>query len=226
MIDRSMIETIVLEVIRALESEGKTEVTSDQPKLLIVGDASWIFENTLEKLKQNWDLNFAREPKIEDCESVEHIIFFRASQDLIVKGALGIADTPDSILLAHCLLTGKKGTIVPEPTIEEHLLAKKGPISVNKYLQKLLNYVKELNGFGVKVESIDDFANRGKGSHKAESVPQHQPASTNAGKKKLLTQRDVQDTTADQIFVCKNTIITPSARDAARELGKSIIVAE
>ncbi|WP_423410402.1 hypothetical protein AABM38_10945 [Heyndrickxia sp. MSNUG] len=226
MIDRSMIETIVLEVIRALESEGKTEVTSDQPKLLIVGDASWIFENTLEKLKQNWDLNFAREPKIEDCESVEHIIFFRASQDLIVKGALGIADTPDSILLAHCLLTGKKGTIVPEPTLEEHLLAKKGPSSESKYIQKLLNYIEELNSFGVKVESIDDFANLGKGSQKAEPVPQLMPTSANAGKKKLLTQRDVQDTKTEQIFVCKNTIITPSARDAARELGKSIIVAE
>lgn len=226
MIDRSMVETIVLEVIRALESERETEVTPVQPKLLIAGDASWIFENTLEKLKQNWDLNFAREPKIEDCESVEHIIFFRTSQDLIAKGALGIADTPESILLAHCLLTGKKGTIVPEPILEEHLLAKKGPSSGSKYIQKLLNYVEELNSFGVKVESIDDFANRSKGSQKAETVPQLQPASSSAGKKKLLTQRDVQDTKIDQIFVCKNTIITPSARDAARELGKSIIVAE
>lgn len=226
MIDRSMIETIVLEVIRALESEGKTEVTSDQPKLLIVGDASWIFENTLEKLKQNWDLNFAREPKIEECESVDHIIFFRASQDLIAKGALGIADTSESILLAHCLLTGKKTTIVLEPTLEEHLLAKKGPSTGSKYIQKLLNYVEELNSFGVKVESIDDFANLGKGSQKAEPVPQLMPTSTNDSKKKLLTQRDVQDTKTEQIFVCKNTIITPSARDAARELGKSIIVAE
>jgi len=226
MIDRSMIETIVLEVIRALENEDNTEVTPDQPKLLIAGDASWIFENTLEKLKQNWDLNFAREPKIEDCESVEHIIFFRASQDLIAKGALGIADTPESILLAQCLLTGKKATIVPEPPLEEHLLAKKGSSSGSKYIQKLLNYVEELNSFGFKVESIDDFANRGKGSQKAEPVPQLQPASPSAGKKKLLTQRDVQDTKTEQIYVCKNTIITPSARDAARELGKSIIVAE
>ncbi|MEH7885396.1 hypothetical protein V7654_13880 [Bacillus sp. JJ1609] len=226
MIDRSMIETIVLEVIRALENEGETEVTSVRPKLLIAGDASWIFENTLEKLKQYWDLNFAREPKIEECESVEYIIFFRASQDLIAKGALGIADTPESILLAHCLLTGKKGTIVPEPTLEEQLLAKKGQSLGSNYIQKLLNYVKELNSFGFKLETIDDFANRGKGSQKAESIPQLQPASANAGKKKLLTQRDVQDTKTEQIFVCKNTIITPSARDAARELGKSIVVAE
>ena len=226
MIDRNMVETIVLEVIRALEGERENEVTPVQPKLLIAGDASWIFENTLEKLKQNWDLNFAREPKIEDCESVEHIIFFRSSQDLIAKGALGIADTPESILLAHCLLTGKKGTIVPEPILEEHLLAKKGPSSGSKYIQKLLNYVEDLNSFGVKVESIDDFASRGKSSQKAEPIPQLQPASSNAGKKNLLTQRDVQDTKTEQIYVCKNTIITPSARDAARELGKSIIVAE
>jgi hypothetical protein len=226
MIDRSMIETIVLEVIRALENDGETDASPAKPKLLIAGDASWIFENTLEKLKQNWDLNFAREPKIEECESIEHIIFFRASQDLIAKGALGIADTPESILLAHCLLTGKNATIVPEPTLEEHLLAKKGKSSGSKYIQKLLYYVEELNSFGVKVESIDDFANRGKGSQKAEPFPKVKPASVIAGKKKLLTQRDVQDTKTDQIFVCKNTIITPSARDAARELGKSIIVAE
>ncbi|MCM3572289.1 hypothetical protein M3172_03740 [Mesobacillus subterraneus] len=250
MIDRNLVQSIVIEVIRALEKEQEAETASSLPKLLIIGDASWISEDTLKKLKQNWEVSYSREPKAKECESADHIFFFNASQDFIVKGALGIADTQDTILLSHLLLVGKKVTISPEEGLAGYLNQNLG--QSNRYIKQLKKYVEKLVEFGAEIEAIEEFAKKQPGLSEAYSktnssghslagiksaatldtssqrITEHASTSTNSGieKKKLLTQRDVQDCQATEIIVCKSTIITPSARDAAKELGKSIVVTE
>jgi hypothetical protein len=250
MIDRNLVESIVIEVIRALEKEQEAETASVLPKLLIIGDASWISEDTLKKLKQNWEVSYSRQPKAKECESADHFFFFNASQDFIVKGALGIADTQDTILLSHLLLVGKKVTISPEKGLSGYLKQSIGQSS--RYVVQLKKYVEKLVEFGAEIEAIEDFAKKQPGMNEAYSktnssgtgltgktspgtldarskgIVEHSSNPGNSGikKKKLLTQRDVQDSQATEIIVCKSTIITPSARDAAKELGKSIVVAE
>lgn len=251
MIDRNLVESIVIEVIRALEKEQASETASLLPKLLIIGDVSWISEETLKILKQYWEVSYSRLPKANECESADHIFFFNASQDFIVKGALGIADTQDTILLSHLLLEGKKVTISPEKGLSGYL--KQNIELSNRYVKQLKKYVEKLVEFGAEIEAIEEFAMRkqfnfneakskvvspgnglpGKTSPgipdaSSQRITEHASTLTNSGikKKKLLTQRDVQDCQATEIIVCKSTIITPSARDAAKELGKSIVVAE
>ena len=154
------------------------------------------------------------------------------------------------MLLSHCLLAGKAVTISSEASLAGHLKQSTG--QANGYVKQLLKYKEQLIGFGVQFEAIEDFASRSEGSGKktAQAVStadgqagkspsgkmsawtqEKYEGSSNGhasgeGKKKLLTQRDVQDSKSAEIIVCKSTIITPSARDAAKELGKSIIVAE
>ena len=251
MIDRNLVESIVIEVIRALEKEQVAEQASVLPKLLIIGDASWISEDTLKKLKRNWEISYSRESKAKECESADHFFFFNASQDFIVKGALGMADTEDTILLSHCLLAGKKVTISPEEGLAGYVKQKVG--QSNNYVKQLKKYMEQLVEFGVEIEAIEDFSLRNQLSMKgaklkavshgngfagktstgildarSQGIIEHASTSTISGikKKKLLTQRDVQDCQSTEIIVCKSTIITPSARDAAKELGKSIVVAE
>jgi hypothetical protein len=248
MIDRKVVESIVLEVIRALEKGQAPKTASNLPKLLIIGDASRIFEKTLAKLKGEWEISYSSKPGAEECDSADHIVFFQASQDLMVKGALGIADTSETVLLSHCLLAGKNVTISPEESLARHLKQSAGQVS--GYVKQLFKYKEQLIGYGVKVESIEDFALGSRNGPKPAAVSAGdglagvssdgslyswrqgtQNVSPNATaakreKKKLLTQRDVQDSKSVEIIVCKSTIITPSARDAAKELGKSIIVTE
>jgi hypothetical protein len=248
MIDRKLVESIVFEVIRALEKEQAPKTVSNQRKLLIIGDASRTSEKTLEKLKSEWEISYSSKPGAEECDSADHFVFFHASQDLMVKGALGISDTPETVLLSHCLLAGKNVTISPDESLARHLKQSAGQVS--GYAKQLFKYKEQLIGYGVKVESIEDFALGSRNGSKPAAASAGdglagissdgslyswlqgtQDGSPNAAavkreKKKLLTQRDVQDAKSAEIIVCKSTIITPSARDAAKELGKSIIVTE
>lgn len=209
MIDKRLIEQIVQEVIQALQKEQKEPA---KPRLLLVGEKSAINREHLAKIEQEWSIITEQ---TNEVEAFERILFIGASQDMIVKGAHGIADSEETVLLSKCLLAGKNVSIIPEPMLSNYLFNR---TNHNHYVKKLLQYVERLREFGAMVESAESFARKPEQTKAA-----FKPAK---GKKKLLTQRDVQDSQSDEIIVCPDTIITPSARDAAQQLGKGIIVAE
>lgn len=212
MIDRKMVEQIVFEVIKQLSA---TEI-KPKPTLLLVGEPLYIEPTLLQKMNDHWNVLDAISFSGGELHKLDQVLFLHVTQDLLVKGALGLFDTDDSKLLSRCIMESIPVTLIPTAYLQEQLLEEK---STNKaYVQHLLGYKETLEKFGVKLETFESFIGD-------RSEVQLSPVS-DSQKKKLLTQRDVQDSKGNQILVDKNTIITPLAHDTARALGKSIKVIE
>ncbi|WP_083402495.1 hypothetical protein [Bacillus sp. MUM 116] len=219
MMDQEIIERIVLEVIKQLTaSQGKLNNTAKQ-KLLVVGDPLLIEPKYLVKLESKWEIIYNNELEKVRSEHFDQVVFLHATQDLLAKGALGIFDTNESKLLSWCLLESIPVSIIPTVYLEKYLF--NGNPKNMLYVSQLLEYKQRLVKFGANVETLESFV---VGTEEVlETISAKSPISE---KKKLLTQRDVQDCRDDELVVDKQTIITPLARDTAREMGKRIKVIE
>ncbi|WP_264739448.1 hypothetical protein [Cytobacillus firmus] len=210
MIDRHLIERIVEEVVKNLLGAKSAPNSKAKHNILAVGDLEKVDSNILEVLEENWNVipyDFSEEAQLH---TVMKVIFLDASQDLFVKGALGICDTPESELLSACIIDYVPVTLFPKTNLYKILNGEKK--TNGEYFSSLMDYKEKLLKFGVEINSLEDFA---------------APKPMNAAQpdlKKLITQRDVQECKMNEILADKQTIITPLARDTARELGKSIIV--
>jgi len=215
MIDREKIEQIVREVVRQLTLPDTNLSEADKPSLLVVGDTSFVEPKLLLKLKAGWNLvNYDADEKAV-LDRVDKVLFLHATQDLLVKGALGLFDTPESKLLSRCMMESVPASIIPTVYLQEHLF-KTNPKN-KAYVSHLEGYRDTLLKFGVKVETFESFIDEGRKRNPTAEGTVRDPK-----RKKLLTQRDVMDWEADEIELDPNTIITPLARDTARELGKDI----
>jgi len=210
--DRKLVERIVYEVIKQLSG---TE-TKSKPTLLLVGEPLYIEPTLLQKMNNHWNVLDAESFSGKELHKLDQVLFLHVTQDLLAKGALGLFDTDDSKLLSRCIMEAIPVSLIPTAFLQEQLLEGK---SKNKaYVQHLLGYKETLEKFGVKLETFESFMSDGT-EVKLSKV-------SDSRKKKLLTQRDIQESKEDKIVVDKNTIITPLARDTARALGKSIKVIE
>ncbi|WP_436376733.1 hypothetical protein [Cytobacillus sp. BC1816] len=210
MIDRHVIEQIVEEVVKNLLGAKSASNSKAKHNILAVGDLGKVDKNLLEVLEENWNVlpyDFREEAELH---TVMRVIFLDASQDLFVKGALGICDTPESELLSACIIDYVPVTLIPKTKLYKILNGEKK--TNGEYFSSLMEYKEKLLKFGVEINSLEDFA-------VPKPIKADQPDS-----KKLITQRDVQECKMNEILADKQTIITPLARDTARELGKSIIV--
>lgn len=210
MIDRHMIEQIVEEVVKNLFGATSAPNPKMKHNLLAVGDLNRIDPALLEVLEANWNILPYDSSENPQLHTVMKVIFLDASQDLFVKGALGICDTPESELLSACIIDYVPVTLIPKTNLYKILNGEKK--TNGEYFLSLMEYKEKLLKFGVEINSLDDFAAPKPFSSDQPDV------------KKLITQRDVQECKKNEILVDKETIITPLARDAARELGKSIVV--
>ncbi|MCM3568523.1 hypothetical protein [Neobacillus mesonae] len=218
MITRQMIEQIVQEVIKQLAANENHQDSHDKPKLLVIGETSFVEPDYLAKMKTKWDIISDNESEKVKWDQVDQVLILHATQDLLVKGALGIFDTRESKLLSCCLLESIPVTMIPTVFLEKQLFNR---TTLNKpYVLQLQKYKEQLENFGACVETWGNFLTK---SEKA-AVPDQEESITE--KKKLISQRDIQDYKESIIVVDKDTIITPLARDTARELGKSIKVIE
>ncbi|MCC5803833.1 hypothetical protein [Rossellomorea vietnamensis] len=215
MIDRELVEQIVIEVLRKLHTPEVQPPYISKPNLLVIGDIASLEPEQFVKMESSWNLLFCDSLEHAELHTAERVVFLEATQDLLVKGALGIGDTPESELLSRCILEYVPVTLIPKKYISQFLFDKSRHNS--DYVKQLLSYKKMLLKFGVKVEEWSTFIN-----HKREEGKQELTATV--PKKPLLTQRDVQDHQEDEIKVDQQTIITPLARDTARDLGKRIKV--
>nr|WP_263327207.1 hypothetical protein [Neobacillus sp. Marseille-Q6967] len=211
MIDRQMIEQIVNEVIKQLTvTENK-----QKPKLLVIGEPLYIEPHLLEKMHEKWNVQDTHSFSMKDIHKLDQVIFLHVTQDLLVKGALGIFDTDESKWLSRCMMESIPVSLIPTAYLQEQLLEGKSKNAA--YVEHLLGYKDSLEKFGVKLETFESFVNNVKAGTLADSAP---------FAKKLLTQKDVEDSKHAQIVVDKTTIITPLARDTARAMGKNIKVIE
>lgn len=211
MIDREMIERIVGEVVARLSTENSQIQAVEKPNLLVVGDISFAEPEQLSKLQAKWSIStYVGKEKIR-LDEISHVLFMHATQDLLVKGALGIFDTPESKLLSRCLMESTPVTIVPTIYLEDHLFSK-SPIN-HAYVAQLRGYMETLEKFGARVDKFERFVET-----KNEATALKQENQPSSKKKKILTRRDIQDCKEHVIEVDANTIITPLARDTAREM--------
>lgn len=216
--DRLLIEKVVIEVMKKLSLTTDLEHEKRKPGLLVVKGARELDSSQSEKLESKWNVMYQDTNELNFIETVEAVLFLDAGQDLLVKGAIGITDTPDSELLARYLLADIPVSLIVSPLLEKALLKENG-IGNQNYLARLVDYKETLNRYGVKVESWTDFI---QSSKKAEISLDEKRSSF----KKLLTQRDVKACKEKRININKQTIVTPLARDTARELGKIIFVTD
>lgn len=208
----ALIEQIVVEVLKRLDKSDKQHLNV-KPKLLIVKEAAAIDPIQIKKLETSWTLVYSDDQKENLPKDIQGILFAEAKQDLLVKGALGMTDTLESSLLAEALLEGISVSLIPSVTLGNVLLStnQKKPVN-NKYAAHLIAYKSTLEGFGVKIQSFERFLQSGLNRHSLSFT------------ERVLTQRHVKLVEEEKITVSPKTIITPLARDTARELGKEICV--
>lgn len=196
-----LIEEIVREVVIQLGKEWTVPEAPSKP-MLFVHNAD---QETVRRLEEKWEV--INEPFVK----VQDAVLLEVSQNVLVKGALGLADDPDSALLAELLLQEVSVTLIPIADLK-WLLKPDGRKS--PYQRHLLTYKAKLESFGVRFTSLKDF------------VRDEECANSSQVHKKLVTEQDVRDSPNSVIFIGKSTIVTPLARDAARELGKTITIVE
>ena len=208
----ALIEQIVLEVLKRLDKSDNQHLNV-KPKLLIVKESAAIDPIQIKKLETSWTLVYGDDQKENLPKDIQGILFAEAKQDLLVKGALGMTDTLESYLLAEALLEGISVSLIPSVTLGNVLLSsnQKKPVN-NKYAAHLIAYKNTLESFGVKIQSFERFLQSGLNRHSLSFT------------ERVLTQRHVKLVEEEKITVLPKTIITPLARDTARELGKEICV--
>ncbi|MDF2035854.1 hypothetical protein P2R12_02500 [Cytobacillus oceanisediminis] len=212
MIDRHMIGKIVEEVVKNILSAQSAPNPKTKHNLLAVGDLESVDPHLVKLLEENWNVLPYKFNEDAELHTVMKVVFLEASQDLFVKGALGICDTPESELLAACIIDYVPVTLIPQNNLYKILNGEKK--TNGEYFSSLIEYKEKLLKFGVEINNLEHFANPKPVSPKS------------SASKNLITQRDVQDCKTNEIFVDKQTIITPLARDTAREMGKSITVTD
>lgn len=195
-----LIEDIVQEVISRL-GKSRSYLNHSSLPLLYVNQAD---SETIQTLENFW--NVTEDPN----ESVDHALFYETSQSLLVKGAIGLADDQDSKILAKFLLGGKTVWMIPVKEMDWLLLSN---INHTPYKGNLLAHKKKLEEFGVEFTSLNKFTMPNKDLEISSFT-------------KLLTEEIVKDSSEKNIFIGRTTIVTPLARDIAKELGKVITLIE
>ncbi|WP_240376774.1 hypothetical protein [Bacillus piscicola] len=214
--DRRLIEDIVTQVLEKMEKREKPK----KPPLLAIHPASADMEAQLAFLNRYWNVTLVNPADYAAHSAlVERAVFLEVDQDLLVKGALGLADSPQSVLFAELMTAGCSVHMVLSKALQWMENAVVG-YQHNAYRLHLLQYKKQLEEFGVQFTTIETLrpANNMQPSAHSEHANRYPD--------KLLTHQKVETWTGKQIIVSADTIITPLARDTAREMGITISILE
>jgi hypothetical protein len=215
--NKDLIEQIVLEVLKRIAPISEKSTVDHTKKNLIVytkkNEGEAYSSNVLEK---SWNIITKSVDDEAMPEKIDAVLFLQGSQDLMVKGAIGITDTPETKRLAYHVMMGKNITIVPTEAFKQVIYEDERKVVNNVYRTHLLEYKSTLEKFGVTIEPLSQFEKR-LARDKEESKSESHSFSG-----KLLTEQDVRQHIEETIKVTAKTIITPLARDAARRSGKTI----
>ncbi|WP_173915404.1 hypothetical protein [Halobacillus sp. Marseille-Q1614] len=202
--NKRLIEEIVLEVLNKISSSQ--ELQSEKKPLRYVVRTCEKDDRALKEIEKHGSVRWIDVKEREYPENIDHVIFPSVNQDLLVKSALGITDTDESQLFSDLMRQGIRVHFILSKKDSWVLFAheKNSP-----YAQMIESYVKQLHSFGVKLTQWEEY----------ESDFSSSPYTFSG---KLLTQKDVEDWGKPVIRVSSQTIITPLAKDAAREFNISI----
>lgn len=214
--ERKLIEEIVKEVL------NKLNTISSSKKTLYVVNAKKVTKKMLEKLTAHWELKHILTFPDEHFPDIEHVLFLNGTLDLLAKGALGISDTFESELLSHFILKGVTVDIVLNEQISWLADNTLQPPKNIEYVKTFMSYKEKLERYGVHLVTLDKFISIHSQPHINQKVSQNKINYHG----KLLTQAEIEQSPYNPIVISKTTIVTPLARDRARELGITIHVLE
>lgn len=215
-IDEKIIEKVVFEILNKLEKNNLHEKNQTQGNVIVFNKSSFNHDK-IHQLNQKWNVIEISNEVEEISSSVNKVIFLDATQDLFVKGALGIADTVETKLLSRFIRLDLPIKLVPSADFEWSLqLTNKSKVS--NYEEKFMQYKLDLEKFGVQLINWEKLMSGGSLSDSDESVENYYG--------KLLTQKAVEEINSEKIIISKSTIVTPLARDIAKKLKKDICINE
>lgn len=209
MYDKQLIEEIVAEILK------KKKVLREKNKpVLHVIHAGGHKDELIEKLESSWDLEWVDPTSIDGSESISQAIFPHVDQDLFVKSALGITDTPKSDSFAKLVRNGVAIHFMLDRSMEWiHTQPEKVPAP---YLSKMREYEKELRSYHVSILK----------PYEVPPPPNKKSDSPFYFNGKLLNQEEINKWPYSDIHISQKTIITPLARDTARDDNISITIEE
>jgi hypothetical protein len=241
MADKVLIERLVAEVLARLHP-ATDRTRPAKPGLLLVYPAELEAKavDVIEKeLQAGWHVYHAQVEEMERVSlhrDVKQLVFLQVDQDLLMRGALGIAGTAASQLLADALLQGIPALLVPCTALKWLLDAKAGeavlPAPARRYRQHIRTHADTLVTFGASLGSMADVFSLAEPTeiveHEEEpGAPYAKPQSkASVFEGKVLTHSDVQQVKGNMLYVSPATVITPLARDVARTNGITIQIGE
>jgi hypothetical protein len=217
--DKILIEQVVREVIASMQVLGSRVSEQKSALLLVHGElrSQADVEEIAATFRMKWHVHTSSAcvPNlVTAAQGISRAVLMDTPQDLLVRGALGFTDSPAAELLAHLLQNGIPVTLVLVPALARMLQSAdaddKLPEPAKRYRQHLRQHRDTLVSFGVKFAGDLyelDVDNDG----------------TLYFDEKLLTHYKVQSSHVTTIVVSRNTLITPLARDMAKEKGITIL---
>ncbi|MYL35767.1 hypothetical protein GLW05_19525 [Pontibacillus yanchengensis] len=211
MYDKEWVESIVKEVLANLEKG------TDFPKpILHLIQSEDVSETMLHYLQSRWEVEWVNPEEVNGDKKRERVLFPSVSQDLFVKGALGITDTHESALFSE--LVRRNSQIIFKLSSPLHVIIdEKASTEVPQaYVRMLSQYKEILSSFGVQFSIRDDLSD-------IQFIEEYNIPEPKLYQGQLVTQREMESWEGKEMYLEKHTIITPLAKDKAKERNINLL---
>ncbi|KRF13532.1 hypothetical protein [Paenibacillus sp. Soil787] len=233
-LDKSVIELIVREVIKNLQAVEQEKVYQ-KSSLLLVHEENHDKEEVAKiaaSLQAKWHvipMSFRSPELLSAMIDIKHVVFMDINQDILIRGALGFTGSAPCELLASILHYGIPVTLVPTRSLEWILHSEDSedqlPEPARHYRQHIRMHKDMLVSFGASFAGLSGLQ-IAPGANGSTDYHNGVNNKTLYFDHKVLTQRDVQVADVTTILVSRLTLVTPLARDTAKDKGVTILVKE
>ncbi|WP_281974679.1 hypothetical protein [Halobacillus litoralis] len=208
MYDRKLIQQIVVEILKDEKILQDTPIS--KPTLHVVTTEGC--HEGLEGWKNDWNLKCMKPEEVDASETISHALFPHVEQDLFVKSALGVTDTAESRCFSELLSGGTRVHFLLDRSM--NLLFTPSELTPAPYIERLRTYEDNLRSYRVSVLPSGDVL----------SPPGEASSSPFYFDGKLLTQKEMSKWLYNDILISRETIVTPLAKDTAREENITISI--
>lgn len=218
MIDQNIIEKIVTEILFRLEAADRRK----KPELLVILPQTKNCDKQIAVLNQYWHVHVIHDVNGIIPNGVQQAVFLEVDQDLLVKAALGIIDSSESLLFSKLLLQDCKVAFIPDSVLSAVLNPKESRQGNKTYVKKLIHYKTELESYGVYFDRVEAITPKNVLGLSDSTINKE----TKIKQKNLITKEMIEGWKEDWLYMDPNTIITPLALDIAKEKGIKIFMNE
>lgn len=149
------------------------------------------------------------------------------SQNSLVKIALGLGDTLPTLLIKMALLLGKPILAASNAADTRYFCQQKGLLTPSLGLLQLMDsYLERLASFGIKLVEVQTLSRTAKEIAGGKTTPREKVQKSVS--KRVVTGEDIREAAVSgQNILCPaGTLVTPMARDLARQYGVELIKVE